>query len=378
MKIRFLVKIFCILVVVGNVSAQNHNWVEIRTPFDYLAYGSSSIDTNNIKRLPNGNVTYFKKTPGYTIYQYEVDCQAKQRRVLSETKLDYRDAYGNLVRATPSNGSYPSKWGNIHDGDGSPADYVDYFAARACSEAPKITQAQLEKQKIAQQQRLDEEKREDEGRKCNLTIEQSPKIRGFYLGMSVNDLFSILPVQYAEEEIPSLDYFSPTRMSWKQSIGKTSNDVIGNSISGIINSVTRVGNDNNSFKLCGLKEYIYTFSQDKNQQKYDALLAEKFSGIHQLNFLTVNNRIIGYSVGYDSSKQFSSTKEFISTLAETLTLPKYWNESDGNYSASCRGFNTTAQNRVIEFIDVDKLNEIMNSCVKPAREKEGQKKIFKP
>ncbi len=135
MRMRLFVPLFCVFVLSGQVLAQNHKWVEIRTPLDY--YGSSSIDTNNIKRLPNGNVTYFLKTPGNTVYQHEVDCQAKRRRTLSETNLDYRDAYGNLVRATPSRDSYsyPGAWGSI--GDGSPA---YFYSTEACQSASRATE----------------------------------------------------------------------------------------------------------------------------------------------------------------------------------------------------------------------------------------------
>jgi hypothetical protein len=120
------------VLAVGSTSAQNHKWVEISNPLDGYG-GADSIDVNNIERLPNGNVTYFWKTAGYTIYQSEVNCQIKQIRTLSETELDYRDAYGNLVRATPSKRSFPSEWRTI--GDGSD---VYFLAIRACRSAKSI------------------------------------------------------------------------------------------------------------------------------------------------------------------------------------------------------------------------------------------------
>jgi hypothetical protein len=133
MRVSLFVTLFCVFILSGQALAQNHDWVEMPTPTD--AYIASSIDVNNIKRLPNGTVTYFEKT-GYTIRKYEVHCEAKASRVLSETTPDRRDAYGNFVRGTPSSGSYPTRWGTI--GDGS---HTYYFATRACRSASRVTES---------------------------------------------------------------------------------------------------------------------------------------------------------------------------------------------------------------------------------------------
>jgi hypothetical protein len=96
MKLRFFVIVFCILVVVGTASAQTRKWVEVTTPGMPSVMGAWYIDYSSIRRLPDGNVTYWGKGAG-VIFHTEVNCVAKEQRTLKRIELASTDRYGNRV-----------------------------------------------------------------------------------------------------------------------------------------------------------------------------------------------------------------------------------------------------------------------------------------
>jgi hypothetical protein len=102
MKIRLFLMVFCVLLCVGELSAQKRDWIEV--PLSSLGYSSASIvgpwyiDSSSIRRLPDGNVTYWGKGSG-VIFQTEVNCVAKEQRTLRRIELSRTDSYGNEISA---------------------------------------------------------------------------------------------------------------------------------------------------------------------------------------------------------------------------------------------------------------------------------------
>jgi hypothetical protein len=135
MRLTLFATLFCVFILSGQALAQDHKWVEVRTPRN--AYNYNFIDVNNIKRLPNGFVTYLEKSQtGDKIIKSQVQCELKTHRVVGETILDYRDAYGNLARGTPSRESYPTPWRTIED-----RSRTYYLATEACQSASWVTES---------------------------------------------------------------------------------------------------------------------------------------------------------------------------------------------------------------------------------------------
>jgi hypothetical protein len=95
MKMRLFVMLFCVLIFVGGVSAQERSWTQVPTGMSSMM-GTWYIDNSSIRRLPNGNVTYWTKGGG-KIYQTEVNCVAKEQRTLKSIKYSRADSYGNKI-----------------------------------------------------------------------------------------------------------------------------------------------------------------------------------------------------------------------------------------------------------------------------------------
>jgi hypothetical protein len=96
MKKSVFAVFFCILFFVGEVSAQK-NWTPIYIPDrpDFLSY--SYVDYSTLRRLPNGNITFWNKDATGEIYQVEVDCVDKQSRKLKRMPRVRTDSYGNKI-----------------------------------------------------------------------------------------------------------------------------------------------------------------------------------------------------------------------------------------------------------------------------------------
>jgi hypothetical protein len=96
MKIRLFLMVFCGLLCVGELSAQKHVWTEVSLPEDYSVLGTRYIDYSSIRRLPNGNITYWGKHLNEK-HQIEVNCVTKERGLLKRIKIASTDDYGNKI-----------------------------------------------------------------------------------------------------------------------------------------------------------------------------------------------------------------------------------------------------------------------------------------
>jgi hypothetical protein len=95
MRMRLLVVLFCVFVVVGSVSAQEHDWVSVETATSGLF--RDRLD-RNFNVLPSGNIEYWveRTVSGYVnVDLYEVNCSKKERRQLKGLKN------GAVVKDTP-------------------------------------------------------------------------------------------------------------------------------------------------------------------------------------------------------------------------------------------------------------------------------------
>ncbi len=99
MRTRLFLMVFCVLLCVGELSAQKHVWTEVALPEGTPSIVSSRyIDYSSIRRLPDGNVTYWRKALN-EIFQTEVNCVTKEERTLKKIQLATTDSYGNDIGA---------------------------------------------------------------------------------------------------------------------------------------------------------------------------------------------------------------------------------------------------------------------------------------
>lgn len=125
---------------------------------------------------------------------------------------------------------------------------------------------------------------------------------------------------------------------------------------------------------CGLKQYAT--SSPRNS---------KFEGIFKIKFMTLNDKVIEYSIEYwETSRKWLNTDEFISALTNSLTLPNNWIAESSHKIATCNGFSTDvlAMDTIakIKISDKKAIKEVVNSCIIPtySKAKEEQNKTFKP
>jgi hypothetical protein len=135
MKIRLFLMFFCVLLCVGELSAQKHVWTEVPLPdgFSSSMVGTWYVDYSSIRRLPDGNVTYWSKGAG-EISLTEVNCVAKEHRTLKTIKLTRTDSYGNEISAEKDvTIESDLQWDTI-----KPGSIDDKMSGRACSSAKNI------------------------------------------------------------------------------------------------------------------------------------------------------------------------------------------------------------------------------------------------
>ncbi len=95
MKI-WLLAMFCILLVAGEVSAQKHRWDVFPTP-GWERWGTFYIDVESIKELPNGNAVFWQKHLSRAT-RTEINCVTKEYRTLKAIDYARFDSYGNQTR----------------------------------------------------------------------------------------------------------------------------------------------------------------------------------------------------------------------------------------------------------------------------------------
>ncbi len=96
--------------------------------------GDSYIDYTTIRRLPDGNVTYWSKDPTGDIYQTEVNCVAKEQRTLKVIRRVRTDSYGNKI----DGGGEGLRAGQMEWRAAVPTSINDNLNGIACSSAKNI------------------------------------------------------------------------------------------------------------------------------------------------------------------------------------------------------------------------------------------------
>jgi hypothetical protein len=203
----------------------------------------------------------------------------------------------------------------------------------------------LEEEQGKKQEKEAEEKKaaevaEYEMKRCKLTLDQSPEIRGLRLGMNKTQVMPSFKRDYNSSQ----DYF--------------------------INFCV-IHNDSFSKEL--LKR-----TPDFSPTLYD--------GIYNFDLYFAGNTLVRYKIDYeDEMTKWKNTEQFIDDLSKYLTLPKYWHIfklSENIYSAECDGWNIKISKGIIDISKpgVVRRGEIDESCqkLKDSQNLDKQKKVFKP
>jgi hypothetical protein len=120
---------------------------------------------------------------------------------------------------------------------------------------------------------------------CKLTLEQSPALRGFRLGMSIQQLRERLPGIAVTEDTSGLTVARFTPLDFKtQPVG--------------------------------------------------------YEGVNDINFSFLDDRLVSLWVGYDNRVEWKSVGQFASRVSELLKLPDAWREDPGGVRSEmdCSGF----------------------------------------
>lgn len=171
---------------------------------------------------------------------------------------------------------------------------------------------------------------EKERNTCRLTFDQAPKIRGFRLGMTTNELFSNIPQSLFEKQNSMnalIDQFRADKaVAWfPDSLGGGSRS------------------DQNNLN-CRVNTYAVSFNRSGAESQRsgsisDPVLLEKFDGVSQLWFLIVNDAVIGYAIRYTKPRQLGlRDSAFVEALTANSILPKTWVGTRLADFASCSGF----------------------------------------
>ena len=134
---------------------------------------------------------------------------------------------------------------------------------------------------------------------CQLNLSEAPRLRGFRLGMSADDVIIRVP----SIEIPEADEFGFA------------------------------------------KGVIYTSTANLSANKAD------FADVSRVSLSFLDGRLTSILVVYDSSLSWESTDEFVSVISKPLGIPGPWQTFDTwKKSVRCNGFRATAGAGVETFI----------------------------
>jgi hypothetical protein len=139
--------------------------------------------------------------------------------------------------------------------------------------------------------------------KCTAKFAQALSIRGIRLGLSVDELLALFP-----------------DMANKQSITR---------------------------RLEEARDYPYLGRADISLTPNGNISREKLAGINRVSLTIFDDRVVGYSVGYEglpAGAYWPNLDEWIAKLSETLSLPgtSQWLPRNGGKSLSCDGVIFTA------------------------------------
>ncbi len=189
--------------------------------------------------------------------------------------------------------------------------------------------------------------------KCDLKIAQAPELRGFRLGMPVNDLLNrfpgVKPIDRSYGTRPIVDYNSGQIRFELYPVNYRAHGATG-----VENMTTRSNINTNFFQ--GLE------------------------GIFQINLDFTDGRLTTLRIAYDDKIKWSSVEEFRSKTAEALGLSDKWKA--GNL-LSCDGFSMRAERSypgmAIEMKDVATEQDFQKRQEDQKRsEEERRKETFKP
>lgn len=138
--------------------------------------------------------------------------------------------------------------------------------------------------------------------RCTLRAEQAPTLRGFRLGMTIEELRAMYPAiqEYAGAASRSSILITPADEYGRTSVSFTAG------------------------------EYSV----------YDREAAEKFKAVQRVELKFLDRKIISIQVTYDDSVKWNNGKEFLNRVTEALKLPNAWkaDDTEDHWTTTCDGF----------------------------------------
>lgn len=140
------------------------------------------------------------------------------------------------------------------------------------------------------------QKRVAELKKCPLSIEQSPTVRGLKLGQSPNDIRTLFAVE-GEDDLTRIALGLDTRAD-----------------------------------ETGIREQLISAHSL-------GLQAEKLKGTRYISIRYLDDRLVSFQIAYDSSVKWPSGAHFTAAIAEQLHLPtEGWQDEGLSLRLTCDGF----------------------------------------
>ena len=208
-------------------------------------------------------------------------------------------------------------------------------------QAKRNSVIEAEKKRLREQQDIADEKlkaqeQEQELKRCKLSLNESPEVRGLKLGMSKKEVMPRFRTDY-----------KPYNDSW-----------------------LKVCDERATETFRPIENYIYRGPQS-------------FENIESYNLRFMRDRLFQIEIVY--STLWKDKKDFLSDLSKYITLPQYWNESneiyDDFYSNTCVGWTIrVGKNRLQLYEDY---TQVLADCksqgnVNNSPENEQKRKVFKP
>lgn len=163
---------------------------------------------------------------------------------------------------------------------------------------------------------------------CNLKISDSPKLRGFFLGMSGTEIIR----KFSKAEIP-----------------KSNN----------------LGYSKIQFSFFPLPDRYTSYGEDTATNSVDTTKSTKYKGWQTATFELIDDKVVSIEIQYDSAIKWKNLLAFIEQVSEPMKLPKSW-ESDSTSASkysqenylNCDGFRVESRmtgqtNPIIYFVDLE-------------------------
>ena len=146
--------------------------------------------------------------------------------------------------------------------------------------------------------------------RCQLTLEQAPVIRGFRLGMSVDEILALMPESAEKLNIRAKLEKAPLPPSYG----------------------------------------VTGFTLSRNQLLLTPANQERFAGVDHINFVVLDNRITGFNVYYLRISQIEqpnwSPETWANKIAQAFSLPdlSLWKSEGSSLRLDCSGFTVRTEN----------------------------------